>query len=609
VIIGTAGHIDHGKSALVTALTGRAMDRLAEERRRGITIDLNFAPLRFAGLPPAGIVDVPGHEDFVRTMVAGASGIDLVLLVIDAAQGPQPQTWEHLAIVEQLRIPRGIPVITKADLADAEWVELVTAEVMTRLEHSPVAFDQPAIVSAVTGQGIPELLERLRQRVEAAPAESSPDDFRMPIDRVFSLAGIGTVVTGTPWSGTLRVGDQVRLLPAGADARVRSLEAYGEEITDAVPRARTAIGLAGTDRAAITRGDVLIAGSLPWQATSALDVGIELLPEAEPLRRRARVRLHLGTAEVLGRLHPRGPILPGQTGLARLALEHPLVARGGDRFVLRSYSPVVTIGGGVVLDPFPPRRAAWPAGLEDRAAPVRLPALITRRPRGVPIGELPLLLGLPDAECRRLVEGLRDISVIGSTLITKALTARLREDAVRLVQAFHAAHPAERGLSLETLRRGLRGPEEVIGSVVSGMARREELRIADGIAAIPGFVPRLAGGEADLERIVAILNEAGLTPPTVAELEQATGLTGILGALRFGAKDGRVIAVETDRYFYPTHLNRFLDTLRELGAQGTLTPPAIRDRTGLSRKYLIPLLEYADRVGVTRRVGDVRVII
>ncbi len=609
MIIGTAGHIDHGKSALVTALTGRAMDRLAEERRRGITIDLNFAPLRFEGLPPAGIVDVPGHEDFVRTMVAGASGIDLVLLVIDAAQGPQPQTWEHLAIVEQLRIPHGIPVITKADLADPEWVDLVTAEVMSRLAPSPVSFEAPAVVSAVTGQGIAELRERLRARVEAYPAPMVADDFRMPIDRVFSLAGVGTVVTGTPWSGALRVGDQVRVLPTGLEARVRSLEAYGDGIASAAPRARTAIGLAGADRAAIARGDVLIAGDLPWQPTRALDVRIELLPQAMPLRRRARVRFHLGTAEILGRLYPRGEIRPGETGAARLALEQPLVARGGDRFVLRSYSPVVTIGGGVVLDPLPPRRAAWPAGLEDSAAAARLAALVTRRPRGVEMKALPLLLGLPEGECRKLTDGLRDISVIGSLLIAKATTATLREEAARLVQAFHQAHPAERGLSLETLRRGLRGSAEVTGSILSGMARRGELLIAEGIVGIPGFVPSLAGGEADLDRIVAMLEGAGLTPPTVGELEQATGLTGILGALRFGAKDGRVIPVESDRYFSTPHVNRFLAILRDLAATGPLTPPMIRERTGLSRKYLIPLLEYADRVGVTRRVGEGRVII
>jgi len=218
VIIGTAGHIDHGKSALVTALTGRPMDRLAEEKRRGITIDLNFAPLRFEGLEPAGIVDVPGHEDFVRTMVAGASGIDLVLLVIDAAQGPQPQTWEHLAIVEQLGVPRGIPVITKADLVEPEWLELVVAELAERLQASSVAFESPAIVSAVTGQGIPELSLRLRELVAGHRRERPQDGFRMPLDRAFSIAGVGTVVTGTPWSGALRVGDSVTVLPSALPA-------------------------------------------------------------------------------------------------------------------------------------------------------------------------------------------------------------------------------------------------------------------------------------------------------------------------------------------------------------------------------------------------------
>ena len=609
MIIGTAGHIDHGKSALVTALTGRAMDRLAEERRRGITIDLNFAPLRFDGLPPAGIVDVPGHEDFVRTMVAGASGIDLVLLVIDAAQGPQPQTWEHLSIVEQLRIPNGIPVITKADLADPDWVELVTAEVMGRVESSAVSFDAPAIVSAVTGQGIPELLTRLRARVAESRPPETADGFRMPIDRVFTLAGVGTVVTGTPWSGALRVGDQARILPTGIDARVRSLEAYGEGIAGAAPRARTAIGLAGVDRATIGRGDVLVGGAQSWQPTSALDVRVELLPGAVPLGKRARVRLHLGTAEILGRLYPRGELVPGRSALARLALEQPVVARGGDRFVLRSYSPVATIGGGVVLDPLPPRRAAWP---EDLGAPdpaVRLGALITRRPRGVATEELPLLLGLPDRDCRALIPRLSDISEIGPRLIAKATTSALRKEALRRVRAFHEGSPSERGMSLETLRRGLRGPAEIVDSILSGMARREELLVLDGVVAAPGFVPRLAGGEAQLARIVAMLEAAGLTPPTVRELEESSGLSGVLEVLRFGAREGRVIAVESDRYFSPVHLTRFIDTLKELGKREALTPPTIRDRTGLSRKYLIPLLEYADRVGVTRRVGDVRVLV
>jgi selenocysteine-specific elongation factor len=609
MIIGTAGHIDHGKSALVTALTGRPMDRLAEERRRGITIDLNFAPLRLEGFPPAGIVDVPGHEDFVRTMVAGASGIDLVMLVVDASQGPQPQTWEHLAIVEQLRIPRGIAVITKADLADPEWIELVAAELMSRLRESPVEFAGPAVVSAVTGQGIPELLAWLREQMGTVPVRAEADAFRMPIDRVFSLAGVGTVVTGTPWSGALRIGDQVRILPEGTGARVRSLEAYGDAISETAPRARTAIGLAGTDRAAAGRGDVLVGGAVPWQATSALDVRIELLPGAAPLRRRSRVRVHLGTAEVLGRVYPRPEILSGGSGPARIALERPLVGRGGDRFVLRSYSPVATLGGGVVLDPIPPRRASWPEGLEDPAPEPRLSALIARRPRGAGLDELPLLLGLPEEHSRRIAGELRNVSLVGTRLIAKSTTTALREAALRKVAEYHAREPSERGMSLETLRKSLRAPAEVADTILQGMIRRGELTASEGLISIPGFVPRLVAGDAAMAQVIALLDAAGLEPPTVEELERQTGLPGLLTLLRFAARDGRVVAVESNRFFSSSVLTHFLTVVKEIGTSGPLTPPMVRERTGLSRKFLIPLLEYADRAGVTRRVGDARVII
>jgi selenocysteine-specific elongation factor len=608
MIIGTAGHIDHGKSALVTALTGRPMDRLAEERRRGITIDLNFAPLRFDGLPPAGIVDVPGHEDFVRTMVAGASGIDLVLLVVDAVQGPQPQTWEHLAIVEQLRIPRGIPVVTKSDLADPEWTELVTAELMERLERSGVKFGSPVIASAVTGTGIAELRARLRGEIEADPRRESPDGFRMPIDRVFSLAGVGTVLTGTPWSGGLGIGDSVTILPRGLSGRVRSLEAYGAPIDRAVPGARTAIGLAGIDREEITRGDVLVAGAMSWQPTRALDARLELLRGSPPLPRRARVRIHLGTAEVLGRVHPRGELLPGGSAEARIALETPVVARGGDRLVLRSYSPVVTIGGGMVLDPLPPRRAPWPEGIGAAEPEPRLSALVTRRSRGAALDELPLLLGLPDAACRELALGHKELTVLGSRVLARTSMVRLREEAVRRVERYHQEQPTERGLSLETLRRVLKGQDEVIQAILAGLIRRGELQMAEGLVSLPGFTPRLVQGRDTLEQVLSLLDAAGLAPPSVEELEQQEGLSGVLGLLRFAAQDGRVIAVERNRYFSPRALSEFLELVRELAGAGSLTPVTLRERTGLSRKFLIPLLEYSDRVGVTRRVGDGRVL-
>ena len=610
MIIGTAGHIDHGKSALVTALTGRPMDRLLEEKRRGITIDLNFAPLLFDGLPPAGIVDVPGHEDFVRTMVAGASGIDLVLLVVDAAQGPQPQTWEHLAIVEQLGVPRGIPVITKADLADPEWVELVGAELTDRLRDSPVAFESPVVVSAVSGQGLPELLARLRAEIVEAADRAAPsieDGFRMPVDRAFSIAGVGTVVTGTPWSGTLRVGEPVTLLPSGREGRVRSLEAYGRPVELAGPGQRTAVGIAGLERSAIRRGEMLVNHRLPWQTTTALDAEVRLLPDGPVLRRQTRVRVHLGTAETLARVYPRGELSPGGTGLARLALEASLLARGGDRFVLRSYSPVATIGGGLVLDPLPPRRAPWPDDLGAEPGR-RATALIARRAAGVRAEALPLLLGLPPGECREQTRLNPHIATVGAQLVSAAIVTSLEQNAVAQITAFHAQHPAAAGLSLETLRRNLRGPPAVVTGVLEAQLHTGELVLREGLVALSSFAPRLAGSAELVGRVLAALDEAGLEPPTVEELERRLQYSGLLPVLRRLAAEGSVGAVQSDRFFSTKALELFLSTIRELAQTEPVTPARLRHRLGLSRKYLIPLLEWTDRSGVTKRVGDTRVL-
>src|SRR5437667_796839 len=353
-VIGTAGHIDHGKTALVKALTGVDADRWEEEKRRGITIDLGFAPLPLGDAMQARVVDVPGHEGFVRNMLAGATGIDVALLVIAADEGLMPQTEEHLAIVELLGVRRGIPVITKRDLVDAEWLELVRGEVSTRLGASRVRWDESVATSVVTGEGLADLRDALR-RVAGDLVERPADDlFRLPIDRVFAVAGAGTVVTGSTWSGSVRVGDTVQLLPPGREARVRSIEVHGQTAERAVPGRRTALALVGVDKSDLTRGHVAVTGP-GWQATKLIDVAAELLPTArKPLASRTRVRVHLGTAEVLARAVQTRAIGPGQRGMARLMLETPVVARGGDRFVLRLVSPVTTIGGGVGLDPFSP---------------------------------------------------------------------------------------------------------------------------------------------------------------------------------------------------------------------------------------------------------------
>jgi selenocysteine-specific elongation factor len=608
VIIGTAGHIDHGKSALVAALTGQAMDRLAEERRRGITIDLNFAPLALGDGRTAGIVDVPGHEDFVRTMVAGASGIDLALLVIAADEGIMPQTVEHLAVLEQLGVAAGIPVVTKADLVEPDWVDLVLAEVADRLGRSTVRFDPPVAVSARTGRGLDELRGRLADHAATLKPHRSADLFRLPVDRAFSVAGVGTVVTGTAWSGRLSVGDAVRLLPSGPSGRVRSIESYGASLGQSEPGARTAVGIAGIQREEAHRGVWLVSADSPWLPAQAIDAELSLEPDApRGLTARTRVRVHLGTAEVMARVHPRTPIEPGGRGLARLTLENPLVARGGDRIVLRSYSPVTTIGGGRVLDPSPPRRrAAWPAGLASEDAASRFAALLERRPGGITAAELPVLVGCAPAEAAGVAKGTPGVRQVGDLWVRESTLTDLGTRGVGLLKAHHRARPSDRGLSVETLRRGLRAPDVLAERAVADLASSGRIRVADGVATLSGFVPRVEGGDAEIDRVVRIVEAAGLSPPTLGELEQQTGRRDVGAILRLAAQAGKVEAVERERYYARPALDRFTATLTELGREGSIAPAALRERLGISRKYLIPLLEWADAKGITERVGDAR---
>jgi selenocysteine-specific elongation factor len=608
MILGTAGHIDHGKSTLITALTGKAMDRLAEERRRRITIDLNFASLDLGTGPMVGVVDVPGHEDFVRTMVAGASGIDLALLVVAADEGIMPQTEEHLAILEQLGVPAGIPVITKADLVDAEWLQLVALEISERLAGSSVAFDEPIAVSAKSGAGLDTLRERLTARAGALAPRSSGDAFRMPIDRVFSLAGVGTVVTGTAWSGRLNVGDSVLVLPSGLRGRVRSLESYGRETGHSEPGARTAVGIAGLDRAAVARGDVLLTDELPWTPASALDVEIMLQPRApRPLTGRTRARVLLGTAEVMARVLPRSLISPGETGMARLSLEKPLLARAEDRFVLRSYSPVTTIGGGRVLDPQPPRRRTlWPVGLASRDSAERFRSLLSRRPGGISAAMLPIALGIPRAAAAVAARREPSARLLGDLWVTNAAIEQVGTRALALLKEYHRQHPSAVGMPLETLRHSLHAPHVVVEAALADFGRAGRLRRRDGVATLAGFAPRVAGGDAEIDRVVGILLDAHLTPPSVPELERSTGRRDLLSVLRLAAVSGRVEAVERDRYYTREALEQFTGVLKDLGEKGSIIPAQVRDRLGISRKYLIPLLEWADDRGITVRVGEAR---
>jgi selenocysteine-specific elongation factor len=602
-----AGHIDHGKSALVTALTGKPMDRLEEERRRGITIDLNFAPLTIGGGVQVGVVDVPGHEDFVRTMVAGASGMDLALLVIAADEGIMPQTLEHLAVLEHLRVAAGIPVLTKSDLVSPEDLARRSAEVVTRLSHSPVEFAPPVAVSARTGEGI----EALRSVIEAlAPAlrpRASDDLFRLPVDRVFSVAGVGTVVTGTAWSGSVSVGDTVTILPVRLHGRIRSIEAHGHPLGRSEPGGRIALGLAGIRREGISRGAVLVANADPWPVTMALDAEITL-DEGAPraLDSRTRVRVLIGTEEVMARALPRTRIEPGASGLARLALERAVVARGGDRFVVRSYSPVVTIGGGRLLDPDPPRRSSWPASLASTDPEVRLFGLLERRPRGMETSSLPLMLGLTPLEAMAVARRAAGVRQLGARWVVASFVEAVATVALEAVTRHHSDQPASRGLPLETLRRLPRAPDFIVEAAIEDLVQAGRVRVADGVASLPGYAPRIEGGEDGIEHLVRLVDEAGLTPPTLTELTALTGRNDVLAAVRLAAARGLVKAVEPDRYYSSGALTRFTTLLVEAGRAGVIHPAALRERIGVSRKYLIPLLEWADRQGITVRVPEGR---
>ena len=616
-VIGTAGHIDHGKTALVKALTGVDTDRWEEEKRRGITIDLGFAPLPLDDSIQASVVDVPGHEGFVRNMLAGATGIDVALLVIAADEGIMPQTEEHLAIVELLGVRRGIPVITKRDLVDAEWLDLVQSEVSTRLGASRVRWDAAVATSVMTGQGLDDLRDALR-RVAGDLVERPADDlFRLPIDRVFAVAGAGTVVTGSTWSGSVAIGDAVQLLPLGREARVRSIQVHGQKAERAAPGRRTALALVGVDKSELARGHVAVTGS-GWRATTLIDVAAELLPTArKPVTSRTRVRVHLGTAEVLARAVQTPAIAPGERGVARLVLETPVVARGGDRFVLRSFSPVTTIGGGVVLDPFAPprtrlrrRRLAVEQGPEARLGVLAVEAGLM----GLATDSLAVRLGVTPARVTAVIAEARE------TVLTSAETVVDRQavvaEATRLaevVRRYHEEHPLDPGMSLQALRAAVgtpAPPSAVTDAVLEFAVKSGTLEVTGSVARQPRWRPALDARASDAsEKLARRLADARWQVPTVAELEREFPGFPVRALLSHFARNGTAEPIDAERYAAKGALADFRVALEAaLSELGSATPAELRDRFGLTRKYLIPLLEWADRRGVTRRAGDARVL-
>ena len=614
MILGTAGHVDHGKTALVKALTGIDTDRLEEEKRRGITIDLGFAPLRLENGLTLGVVDVPGHEAFVRNMVAGATGIDLALLVIAADEGIMPQTREHLSILRLLGVRGGVVALSKCDLVEAEWLELVRDEVESSLEGTPLAAAPIIPTSVVSGAGVPQLREAIANAAHALPARGGDDLFRMPIDRAFSLKGTGTVVTGTVWSGTLGRESVATVMPLGRPVRVRGLESHGSPVPTATPGMRAAVALAGVEVSDLRRGQVLVADD-SWAPSTVMLAHVEILPSARrALGPRAQLRFHLGTADVGARVVAVGGALrPGSHAAARVVLDEPVISRAGDRFVLRGETPLVTVGGGVIDDPMPLGRRARPWQQAASTVADRLERHLTDAGvRGVAVASLPVRLGAGPVQTITLADADESLGTrrIGDRLYSAHAVADARAALVRLVDEYHRTSPLEPGAPLQSVRARLGAPPELIDVIVREALSAGELQLEAGLIARRGWKPQLTDRQLRLRGdLLSALQRAGREPPSASELEGSYG-ADVVPLLRLMERERELVAVEADRWFARPTLEEMVSQLRSAMRPGEEHSPAeLRDILGFSRKYLIPFLEYCDRHHITERRSSGRVLV
>jgi selenocysteine-specific elongation factor len=613
MILGTAGHIDHGKTALVRALTGVDTDRLPEERRRGITIELGFAPLVLDGIGTVGVVDVPGHEAFVRTMLAGATGIDLALLVVAADEGVMPQTREHLAILSLLGVSGGVIALTKRDLvSDAEWLELVADDLRAAVAGTPLADALVVPTSVVAGSGVAELKRAIGEAARRVPARTAEDLFRMPVDRSFSVRGTGTVVTGTVWSGTVRRDDIVRILPGERTSRVRGVQTHGAAVETAHPGARAAIALVGLEPSEVPRGSVLVSDG-SWNPTRTLRAEVTLLEDAAgALRPRTRVRFHLGTADVGARVVAAGgPLESGSRRGARISLDEPVVARAGDRFVLRSASPVATIGGGTVLDPLPPSRRSRPWPAEPREEVDRLCLLLSEAgAHGVERGALAVRLGVRPAEVDAVARAAgAGVRAVGARYYAATAADAIAGRLAALLAELHAKAPLEPGASLQMVRAQLAASGELVDDTLRRLVGAGQIELEGGIVRQAGWTPRPSREqEALLAGLDDALVAADREPPSVGELTATLG-PGVPALLRFLERRGRVVQVEPERYYAAGAVDRLLTSLRQGMEPARIYSPAeLREVLGVSRKYLIPFLEFCDRRQITERRADGRVL-
>lgn len=630
LILGTAGHIDHGKTSLVKALTGIDTDRLKEEKARGITIELGFANLTLSGGYNFGIVDVPGHEKFVRAMVAGVAGMDLVMLVIAADEGIMPQTREHLDILRLLGIKSGLVALTKCDLVEKEWLELVTEEVRdfvvdTFLEGAPIV-----PVSSRTGEGLDRLKEALGTLAETAAEKKREGYYRLPVDRVFTVSGFGTVVTGTLLSGEINVGDEMEILPTGITGRVRGIQAHGSRSDKGLAGQRLAVNLQGVDLDQVHRGQVVVPRDI-FRPTRAVDVRLDYLKSApRELKHRSTVRLHSATYEVPAQviLLDRDALQPGESCFAQLRLREPALLLSGDSYIIRASSPQITVGGGVTLDPFPVRRRRR----SDEALQL-LDALATEDQQrtialiisqsllsGVSYEDIVIRCGLPkkivDSALGALLTSAEAVQMNREPRIflAKEAVSTLKQVLVDALTTYMETNPLKEGMGKEELKTRLpkRSDQRFFTPLISSLEKEGKLIGERDLVRLAGSQARASVRVDELgKKICTILKQAGIEPPTVKEMLAQCRCDEKLfrDNLAILVKNGEVVRISSEFYYAAEAVNEIREKLvAYLHDKGEIVPSEFRDMINLSRKFLIPLLEYFDTEKLTIRVGDKRIL-
>jgi len=625
LILGTAGHIDHGKTALVKVLTGVDTDRLLKEKARGITIELGFADFAPREGLRMGVVDVPGHEGFIRNMLAGATGMDLVLMVVASDEGMMPQTREHLEIVQLLGVEQMVVALTKSDLVEEEWLPLVEEEVREALRESPYSAAPVVVTSTVTGAGIETLKDRLMEVAEGVGKRSSEDLVRLPIDRAFTVRGTGTVVTGTLWSGRLSIGDAVVLQPSGVRGRVRGLQVHGASVDHAGAGERTAVAITGgeIDLESAARGQVLVAEGA-WRATGMLTALLRVVRGTGwTVKHGQRVRVHLGTTEVMARVVTLegSEIGPGDIGWVQLRLERPILARTGDRFVIRSYSPVTTIGGGVVAEALPTKRKKLRTQeaselntiIHGDAKSALGAALRLASWRGIATDEVPICTGFPPQDGRSaktalVEEGAREAGgrVFDGSIVEAART--LMEEAV---DAFHRDEPLRAGITVELLRQTVPTYDEgrLADLLLSEAVASGSLEIRDSAVSRPGYEPVVTERQRQvMDELLSLYRGAGLAAPLVSELPEALrGRDDLWPLLKLLERRGHLVALENELFLDAEVFSATAERVAtELAGATRLGPADFREIVPVTRKHLIPILSHFDQMGLTIRGPDGR---